>query len=157
MTYPKIIAVILLILSVFNTGYCQIIQDTIVTDTLKSAPEGKVMFSTDIIGQLPVFDPGHSVEFRRWVHFELNKSGLQSICPVGMDINVKFIITSSGLVDDIRIENRAPIFSQAANMIPVGCINSIIKIFKDSEKYWTPGNHYGTPVSVQFSIAVTLR
>jgi hypothetical protein len=132
--------------------------DTLATDTVKNTGFGNDMIFTNKIDKMPVFNAGPNIDFRIWLHFELNRAEVAERCPSGWQINVQFTVTSSGKIEDVYITNNArPIFSNPNNYLSVSCINSIIKIFKDSEQYWIPGSHNGKEVSVGFSIPITLR
>jgi hypothetical protein len=158
--YPemKFIAALLFILPFSGISYSQIICNASVTDTINKNSQDEVFKYPNVrIDTMPIFNPGFNLDFRQWINSELNKRGLMDKCPVGMDINVIFLITSSGFIEDIQIENNASVFSNVSSNLSVICINSIKQIFKDSEKYWTPGNHNGIPVSVQFSLPIRLR
>ena len=137
------------------TSFSRAIRDSTAADTTRS--DENLIYSAFEIDNPPVFRGPGNLDFQRWIAFELNRSDLKKKCPVGMDVNVSFIVTYSGHVRDIRIENHNALVLKDDGHLPNGCENTIVRIFQDSEKYWTGGSKYGRPVSVSFTIPIKFK
>lgn len=146
-----------ILILVTATSYSQEVTDTCTNDEINSDYIEKIMNSADLIDVYPVFKPENDMNFKNWLNLKLNQNGLIYKCPLGMNVNVHFTITSTGKVIDILIEKQDQSLLIRSPELSVGCRKAIMDLFVESEKYWTGGSYNGKPISVRFSIPIIIK
>jgi hypothetical protein len=98
--------------------------------------------------QFPTFKDMPAREFESYLSTKINNEHVIEKCNFYGKIMISFRVRYNGEVSNIVITG------EDANIY---CINEIEKIVKRSQIYWKGGSKFGRPITVQYSIPITIR